>query len=310
VRKMLLLVGFIALLAGCGAPEGPPPDASLGDTWTRPTDGKLMVFVPTGDFEMGSTDAYIDAVMEEFPDYHRSHLSSRAQPAHVVHLDGFWIDQTEVANAEFVAFLKEGADRYEGRDPLVALGDTDWRIDRQNGKYYVRLGYEDHPAYQVSWYGAAEYCKWVGGRLPTEAEWEYAARGPEGFIYPWGDTFDGTLLNYCDVNCDSIYQDPRYDDGYETTAPVGSFPEGASWCGALDMLGNVAEWVSDMYAEDYYARSPSENPPGPDPEGLHEHVVRGGSWHSEDPNSAFRHMSSPRSMFSWTGFRCVIPAGE
>ena len=255
--------------------EGPPASASLGDIWTRPTDGMVMVYAPAGEFEMGSTKGDDDE-----------------QPVHTVALDGFWIDRTEVTHAQYERCVAAGActpRRFSGFDPLDA--------------------HDDHPAIYVTWYQAEAYCRWAGGRLPTEAEWEYAARGPESRAFPWGDEFDGTRLNYCDANCERDWADQTADDGYAETAPVGSFPAGASWCGALDMAGNVWEWVADWYADDYYARSPSRNPTGP-PSGR-SRVLRGGSW-GFDPfyvRSANRDdFLVPSNTYGHVGFRCARDA--
>jgi len=117
--------------------------------------------------------------------------------------------------------------------------------------YFDESDYSDYPVIWVTRDQAAEYCSWVGGRLPTEAEWEYAARGPENLTFPWGNEFDPSRVNYCDASCAHGVVDPSCDDGYPETAPVGSFSSGVSWSGALDMAGNVREWVSDWFG--YYA---------------------------------------------------------
>jgi formylglycine-generating enzyme required for sulfatase activity len=142
--------------------------------------------------------------------------------------------------------------------------------------------------------------------LPTEAEWEYAARGPEGNVYPWGDAFDPTKLNYCELSCYNMWRDTSYEDGYDGLAPVGSFETGASWCGALDMAGNAAEWVADWYAEDYYANSPALNPQGPD-SGT-ERVFRGGASNhvASYVRSAWRASQPPTyDIYGNVGFRCA-----
>ena len=253
------------------------PTPSLGDTWTRPADGMVMVYVPAGEFEMGSTEGDDDE-----------------QPVHTVALDGFWIDRTEVTNAQY--------------EQCVAAGDCDPRSfsgSDTRGWTYGDGAADDHPAIYVTWYQAETYCRWVGGRLPTEAEWEYAARGPEGRVFPWGDDFDGAQLNYCDANCEREWADEVVDDGYAETAPVGSFPAGASWCEALDLAGNVWEWVADSYAGNYYERSPSRNPTGPS--SWECRVLRGGSW-GFDPyyvRAANRDCFVPSNTYGHIGFRCA-----
>jgi formylglycine-generating enzyme required for sulfatase activity len=182
-------------------------------------------------------------------------------------------------------------------------------IEENDGAFRPQTGYKDFPAIEVSWYGAAAYCSWVGGRLPTEAEWEYAARGPQARLYPWGNTFDGRLANYCDINCAYDWRDTDSDDGFAEWTSVGSFPGGASWCGALDMAGNVWEWVNDWWSEDYHAHSPADNPQGPDSGTLR--VARGGSWFDEgrQAGASCRKGLTPSSYrMHWVGFRCVVPA--
>jgi formylglycine-generating enzyme required for sulfatase activity len=237
------------------AGEPTPGTPSLGDTLTRSVDGMVMVYVPAGEFEIGSGEFAEDL------------------PVHTVALDGFWIDQTEVTSAQYAQCVTEGECVAPYDEPgCAADGD-------------------DHPVVCVSWHNAADYCAWAGARLPTEEEWESAARGPEESVFPWGDTFDGTLLNYCDVNCESERADEEFDDGYARTAPVGSYPEGAGWCGALDLAGNVWEWVRDW-------RVPvvGEN-----------RVLRGGSW-ADNANAArggTRFWLPPDAAFEFAGFRCA-----
>ncbi len=249
----------------------PTPRPSLGDTWTRSVDGMEMVYVPAGEFLMGSDEGYDDE-----------------KPVHDVYLDAYWIDRTEVTNAQYRQCVEGGA----CPEPEC------WGDDRFNGP--------DHPVVCVSWEDAVAYCQWAGARLPTEAEWEKAARGTDGREYPWGDTFDGTRLNYCDANCEFEHKDTGVDDGYAQTAPVGSYPAGASPYGALDMAGNVWEWVANWYAEGYYGRSPERNPTGP--ESGEARVLRGGSWlnYSSRARCAYRNRDIPDDGFSSSGFRCGL----
>ena len=156
----------------------------------------------------------------------------------------------------------------------LCVGSGNCRESRyQNSAAYNA---DDYPAVGVAWSDAVDYCDWVGGRLPTEAEWEYAAKGVNNSRYPWGDDFDGNKLNYCDRHCSESWSDSAYDDGFEESAPVGIFPDGASWMGALDMAGNVWEWTWDWCAS--YSSDPQINPTGPD-NGTCK-IIRGGAWAS------------------------------
>lgn len=179
-------------------------------------------------------------------------------PEHAVYVDEFWIMQTEVTNRQYGRCVKADVCTPPDRGP------------------WEEATYADHPVVYVNWEQARAYAVWSGGRLPTEAEWEKAARGLEGYIYPWGNEMSGTLANHCDANCRYEHSNPDTDDGFAQSAPVGSYPLGASPYGALDMAGNVWEWVADWYSDSSYWRADSRNPTGP-PDGDRK-VVRGGSY--------------------------------
>jgi formylglycine-generating enzyme required for sulfatase activity len=235
-----------------------------------------MVYVPAGEFIMGSDEG-----------------DSDEQPVHTVYLDAFYIDKTEVTNAQYQACVETGG--------CQAPTSCDW-----GEPTYEDVSKAYHPVVCVSWYDANAYCRWAGKRLPTEAEWEKAARGTNGRKYPWGNTFDGGRLNFCDRNCEFDHKDTGADDGYARTAPVGSYSAGASPYGALDMAGNVWEWVADWYDENYYAHSPSHpNPQGPDSGAVK--VLRGGSWVSDEWNirTANRDKYHPTITNSALGFHCA-----
>ena len=271
----------------------PTPGPALGDIWPRRTDGMVMVYVPAGKFEMGTDDEGVDYALElclESRDDCERKWFAHEQPAHTVALDGFWIDRTEVTNEQYQRCVEAG----------VCEEPPGW-TDRE----LPESTWPARPVVNVSWFDAETYCKWAGVQMPTEAQWEYAARGPESFVFPWGDEFDRTRLNYCNAACESQYASREFSDGYGGTAPVGSFPTGNSWCGAWDMAGNVWEWVADWYAGDYYAHAPSQNPTGPS-SGEYR-VLRGGSM-SDIPyavRSAHRYSYLPDDIDRAVGFRCA-----
>jgi formylglycine-generating enzyme required for sulfatase activity len=242
-------------------------------------DQMVLVYIPAGEFRMGSSRADDSQAFEE------------ELPQHIVYLGDYWIDKTEVTNAQYAMCVASGA----CTPPANKYSST-------RASYYDDSQYADYPVIFVSWSQAAAYCAWAGRRLPTEAEWEKAARGSTGHIYPWGNTFDGTLANSCDVNC-SLPWKGQYDDGYIETSPVGAYPDGAGMYGILDMAGNVYEWVADWYGP--YSRDRQVNPTGPDA-GL-DKTMRGGSW-GDDPahiRSAIRSQINPDNWLDFIGFRCA-----
>jgi formylglycine-generating enzyme required for sulfatase activity len=242
----------------------------------------VMVYVPAGTLLMGSVRAIDPNVWHD------------EEPQHEVTLDGFWIDRTEVTNEQFTLCVQAGS----CQPP---------EYFQQFPEFWSDYDGDTRPVVGVSWYAAQTYCTWAGGQLPTEAQWEYAARGNDGRLYPWGNEFDGQKVNFCDTNCTYSWKDDNYDDGYTFTAPVGSYPAGDSWVGATDMAGNTSEWVADWYREDYYSSSPAENPTGPEDSGrgIPRRVLRGGSWlnRAREVRSADRG-GSPSPAY---GIRCVAP---
>jgi formylglycine-generating enzyme required for sulfatase activity len=256
-------------------PEGLPSSGALGDTWVRPADGMVMVYVPGGTYRMG-TDVGDPLVQDD------------EVPPHAVTLGGFWIDQTEVTNEQYARCVAAGA----CQPPFAPMFE-------RHERYYGSSDTADYPVIYVSWLHATEYCVWAGGALPSEAQWEYAARGPESLTYPWGNSPPSeALLNY-----DKIINDP---------VAVGSYPAGASWCGALDMAGNVYEWMNDWYSR--YTPEAQTDPTGAE-RGI-GHVLRGGSWFDGAEfvraanryviREAYRDYVVPSGHGFNFGFRCVV----
>jgi formylglycine-generating enzyme required for sulfatase activity len=274
--KIGLVLVIVYILVGCSFPingvqktstSTPVIPLGIGSTQVSPKDGMTMVFVPAGNFLMGSPEG----VGRE--DEH---------PQHTVTLDAYWIDQTEVTNGKYAQCVA---------DKACTLPSVNSSMTRDS--YYGNPAFDNFPVVYVHWSDAVDYCKWSGRRLPTEAEWEKAARGTEGHTYPWGNTPpDSSLANYKDIIGD--------------TAEVGSYPAGASPYGALDMVGNVFEIVADHYDANYFSNSPLSNPKGPDSDG--PYAVRSSSWsYGElDMAASRRNWVAPHDSFVVSGFRCAL----
>jgi serine/threonine-protein kinase len=274
----------------------------------------VQVYIPAGEFLMGSTSADIDHVLDMCahcrPDWFQNETPQRK-----VHLDAYWIDKTEVTNAMFATFVSEtGYETYAeeaGAGIVLDLLARDWKLTQGADWRHPRgpttdiNGLGDHPVVQVSWHDATAYCEWAGRRLPTEAEWEKAARGTDGRVYPWGNQPPaGNLLNSADGSLNVPVADRSQDDSYAFTAPVGSYPDGASPYGVLDMSGNAWERVGDWYTDDY-ASLPKSNPAGPSSGDFG--IIRGGSWSRAawHVRTALRLKYPPENRSSGQGFRCA-----
>jgi serine/threonine protein kinase len=266
-----------------GLPPSPPPAKATEAVRVSPHDGMEMLYVPAGEFIHGVSEEDLTELLGMCPDCPVDQLKD-AQPQSVIYLDAFWIDKTEVTNAQFARFVADSGYRTNAETTddysyvqdveikdFIPVPDADWRHPR--GKASDILSKDDYPVTQVSWQDAFAYCQWAGRSLPTEAEWEKAARGQDGNLFPWGNRPPGQ-------------EDLNYNFNPGTLVRVGSYPGGASPYGALDMSGNVWEFVADFYAADYYANIPDVNPSGP-VKG-EDRVFRGGSWASEfDPYLLF-----------------------
>lgn len=288
--------------------ETPPTEPPVPtNTPTRAPLGE-RIHIPAGDFLMGATDR--DKALES-----RANIINPELPAHTITLDGYWIDKYEVTNRLFEQFVSEtghvtvaerqGGQTYRAETDNFRLDSSaNWRFP--DGANQISGAQSNHPVAQISWSDADAFCAWAGGRLPTEAEWEKAARGSDGRLYPWGNNYDGSLLNGSDS---SLGQDPDlaiYNDGYAFTAPVGLYSAGASPYGVMDMAGNVLEWVADYASPNYYSSSPAQNPTGPNIGSTH--VLRGGSWYSGPRNNRVAHRVLAEQMdlpVQNYGFRCA-----
>jgi formylglycine-generating enzyme required for sulfatase activity len=230
---ILLAIALLSTACQLGAKKA-------GSERTSSKDGMNQVYVTPGTFQMGGLDP---------------RAASDEKPVHKVEMKAYWIDKVEVTNAMFLLCVQDGT-----------CSPPQSTSSESHPSYFNNAEYNDYPVVNVTWDSARQYCEWAGRRLPTEAEWEYAARGNTVNSYPWGEDMpDDTRANFNYMLSD--------------TNLVGSYPAGASPFGALDMAGNVFEWTNDYYDSKYYASGPSINPTGPELRTAYfNRVARGGSY--------------------------------
>ena len=275
MKKVLFIALSLVLLAGCGS----VPSANTSD----PSDPLYnMVLIPSGTFKMGCD-----------PD-HNGGFSCVADslPLHVVTLDAYYIDMYEVTNVQYAECVAADGCGFPSRT-----------ASETRDSYFANPEFDNYPVLYVTWKDADAYCTWAGKRLPTEAEWEMAARGTKIQAFPWGDDDPTcTLAN--------SFSNPDGNACTGDTSAVGTYPKGNSVFGVADMAGNVWEWVSDWYAETYYSESPAMNPLGPD--GSSNKVLRGGGWGGTWPNllTAGRTFDPDFNSSNDVGFRCAVSAAN
>lgn len=285
---MLVIAVFASIfMISCDGDTG--NTGNTGDSGDSGDSGNIgeMVAVAAGAFHMGCNEVFdAECGSDEFP-------------YHSVTLTAYKIDKYEVTAGEYQKCVDAGdCNNKKQSEPHYAThSDSSTCNLGMDGK-------EDHPINCVTWYGAKAYCEWAGKKLPTEAQWEKAARGTDGRRYPWGNE-PGISCNY------AVMYDSKFGGngcGTRGTMPVGSKEAGKSPYGAYDMVGNVWEWVSDWYGETYYETTPESNPAGP--ESGTGHVFRGGSWYGRndggvDLRASARDDTQPDHWGSNGGFRCV-----
>ena len=291
-----------ATTAPVAASPLPPPCTSAGQAWERPSDHMVMQCVPAGSFPMGLKTCDFQGCQKEVNGGN-------------VDLPAYWIDRSEVTNAMFRQFVdathtvtqaeKVGVSEVYGQAAPVA--GANWRAPQGPGSSLA--GLDDHPVVQIDWYAAAAYCRWAGGRLPSEAEWEKAARGTDGRLWPWGNTPpSASTVNAADASLPAPQSNTGQNDGYRYTAPVGSFPAGASPFGVLDLAGNAWEWTRSI-SRDYPYRPDDGREVSTAPAAGDKMVLRGGSWFDDygSLRATLRYGGLPLNATDGIGMRCVYP---
>jgi serine/threonine-protein kinase len=261
----------------------PTSRIGAGDTRVNSRDRAKVVFVPEGNFTMGLSRSQANNLREACPGCNLMNLEA-SQPAHQVWLDSYWMYRTEITNGMYARCVAAGS----CNSPFKLSSQT-------RSVYYGKSSYKDYPVVNIDWYAANEYCRWAGGRLPTEAEWEKAARGTDSRLFPWGNQIPrSTHANIFPLLGDTV--------------AVGSYPRGASPYGVFDMAGNVFEWVADWYSPDAYDGSSRRNPKGPHRGEGQRRSLRGGSWGWEGSfaSAGYRDWWEIYQSDSGVGFRCVL----
>jgi len=266
--------------------EGP----QVGDTRISDIDQMEQVYIPAGEFLMGTNDAEAPTTITIWHDYPEI-------PQHAIYLDGYWFDKYEVTNGQYALCVDAG-----GCEPLPSVASE------TRPSYYDNPEYSNYPVIWVNWYMAQAYCQWAGRILPTEAQWEKAARGTDGNRYPWGNDFLTDPLaderaNLCDIDCPRTFANELWNDGFGDTSPVGSYPAGASPYGVMDMSGNVWEWTTTIIS--LYPYDPNDG--REDQEVVEDRIWRGGTY-SNGPwylRTTVRHFSPQWYWNLNLGIRCA-----
>lgn len=278
MKRIGILLFLWAVLCTAAAAQDEATEALQAGDERVDEYGITQVYVPSGCFMMGTSEDEAEyAGTLDAPSWARGRLTSEQVQHEVCLSAGYWIDKTEVTNAAFQAFVDAGGyttDEYWSQDGQLWLKRQ--RVENLPRRCNANAE-EDAPRTCITWYEAEAYATWRGGALPTEAQWEYAARGTDSLVYPWGNTWDAALANVVDST---------------EALPVGSFPKGASWVGALDMAGNAMEWVADWLSEGYEA-DPLTDPTGPETGRI---KIEKGGWFGSNAlvaRAAYRHFEDP-----------------
>ncbi len=283
-------------------PTGSPECMAIGQSWVRPKDGMVMLCIPAGSFPMGIDKCTFLGCENE-------------TQGGSVDLPSYWIDRTEVTNRMFQEFVSQtgyisGAEKLGASEVyglLNPISGANWRTPQGAGSSISLLA--NHPVVQMNWYSANAYCQWTGGRLPSEAEWEKAARGKDGRLWPWGNALPtDKLVNAADKNVPAPQSRTDMNDDYRYTSPAGAFPAGQSPYGLMDMAGNAWEWTRSIF-RDYPYRPDDGREIQNGPSAGDRMVLRGGCWFDDYGaiRSTMRYGGLPEGSTDGIGFRCVYP---
>jgi sulfatase modifying factor 1 len=286
----------------------PPSDPQKCDVWINPKDNMPMVYIAPGESAIGSSNSEIEKWLEKHPEDQYDWFAQE-QPQCKVTLKGYWIGRFEVTNAQYLRFVQatdhDVPDHWHGRN--------------------IPNGLEDFPVVFVTWDDAAAYCAWAGGRLPTELEWEKAARGSDKRTFPWGFEWDwsrcrnmaaliGRITLTPEENAQAIrVWTGKYDEVRQGPVAVGTYKQGASPYGCYEMAGNVWEWCADCFNGNAYQRFAKGDLRTPDTSQTGTRVLRGGAYTEGHPRAfrcAYRYSAAPDRMEAFIGFRCARNAGK